>query len=232
MVKTETVPSLRLATSASVPALLIDTPAAPWPACRVASTLGAGVPFAPDADGRFDAAEQARLQRRQVDHGELVVGNHLARIGGIDALTGRDQREFLLRRNGHVERRADDAVGDLDLGQHLGLRGPHIDDGHGIRPAGSSGLRPCRRPASPWRRWPKRRAVHKLRRLSPPAAERQRSRQRNDPVILSPPMRFFAPLSCNCCVHTNTGVGLHHVRQGGSGRPVLVRFRFSSAGHL
>ena len=42
MVKTETVPSVRLATSASVPALLIETPAAPLPACRVASTLGAG----------------------------------------------------------------------------------------------------------------------------------------------------------------------------------------------
>ena len=47
MVKTETVPSLRLATSASVPALLIETPAAPWPACRVASTLGAAAPWAP-----------------------------------------------------------------------------------------------------------------------------------------------------------------------------------------
>src|SRR5262249_45026303 len=37
---TETVPSERLATSASVPARLIDTPAAPLPACNCAETLG------------------------------------------------------------------------------------------------------------------------------------------------------------------------------------------------
>src|SRR3954447_22727071 len=40
IVKAETVPSLRLATSASVPARLIETPAAPRPACRVAATFG------------------------------------------------------------------------------------------------------------------------------------------------------------------------------------------------
>src|SRR5437016_11330955 len=40
MEKTETVPSERLATSASVPARLIDTPAAPLPACSCAETLG------------------------------------------------------------------------------------------------------------------------------------------------------------------------------------------------
>ena len=40
MVNTETVPSLRLATSASVPARLIETPAAPAPDCSVASTFG------------------------------------------------------------------------------------------------------------------------------------------------------------------------------------------------
>src|ERR1700712_99715 len=44
IVKTETVPSLRLATSASVAARLIETPAAPAPACSVASTFG-GVDF-------------------------------------------------------------------------------------------------------------------------------------------------------------------------------------------
>src|SRR5262249_57908312 len=38
--KTETVPSERLATSASVPARLIDTPAAPLPACSCAEILG------------------------------------------------------------------------------------------------------------------------------------------------------------------------------------------------
>src|SRR2546430_574809 len=37
---TETVPSERFATSASVPARLIDTPAAPLPACNCAETLG------------------------------------------------------------------------------------------------------------------------------------------------------------------------------------------------
>ena len=37
---TETVPSLRLATSASVPARLMETPAAPLPACKVAITAG------------------------------------------------------------------------------------------------------------------------------------------------------------------------------------------------
>ena len=42
MVKTETVPSARLATSARLPVLLMATPAAPLPACRVARTLGAG----------------------------------------------------------------------------------------------------------------------------------------------------------------------------------------------
>src|SRR5438067_4307220 len=40
MENTETVPSERLATSASVPARLIDTPAAPLPACNCAKTLG------------------------------------------------------------------------------------------------------------------------------------------------------------------------------------------------
>ena len=40
MVNTETVPSTRLETSASVPARLIDTPAAPLPAFSEASTLG------------------------------------------------------------------------------------------------------------------------------------------------------------------------------------------------
>src|SRR6516225_5021167 len=40
MEKTETVPSDRLATSARVPARLIDTPAAPCPACNSAMTLG------------------------------------------------------------------------------------------------------------------------------------------------------------------------------------------------
>ena len=40
MVKTETVPSLRLATKASVAARLIETPAAPAPACSVARTFG------------------------------------------------------------------------------------------------------------------------------------------------------------------------------------------------
>ena len=40
MVKTETVPSLRFATSARVAVRLIDTPAAPAPACSVASTFG------------------------------------------------------------------------------------------------------------------------------------------------------------------------------------------------
>src|SRR6187399_2736966 len=39
IVKTDTVPSKRLATSASVPAGLIDTPDAPLPACSVASTF-------------------------------------------------------------------------------------------------------------------------------------------------------------------------------------------------
>ena len=42
--KTDTVPSLRFATSASVPAGLMDTPAGPRPACSVASTAG-GVDF-------------------------------------------------------------------------------------------------------------------------------------------------------------------------------------------
>src|SRR3954471_17483145 len=40
IVNTETVPSLRLATSASVAARLIETPAAPAPACSVATTFG------------------------------------------------------------------------------------------------------------------------------------------------------------------------------------------------
>src|SRR6478752_350180 len=40
IVNTETVPSLRLATSARLAARLIETPAAPAPACKVASTFG------------------------------------------------------------------------------------------------------------------------------------------------------------------------------------------------
>ena len=40
IVSTETVPSLRFATSARVPALLIDTPAAPFPTVTVCVTLG------------------------------------------------------------------------------------------------------------------------------------------------------------------------------------------------
>src|SRR5262249_60649226 len=42
MEKTETVPSDRLATNARVPARLIDTPAAPCPACNRAAALGGG----------------------------------------------------------------------------------------------------------------------------------------------------------------------------------------------
>ena len=38
--RTETVPSLRFATSASVPALLIDTPAAPFPTLTVSTIFG------------------------------------------------------------------------------------------------------------------------------------------------------------------------------------------------
>src|SRR5439155_17584633 len=40
MVKTDTVPSARFATRASVPDRLMDTPVAPLPACRVARTAG------------------------------------------------------------------------------------------------------------------------------------------------------------------------------------------------
>ena len=40
MVKSDSVPSLRLAVIASVPAGLIDTPVTPAPACRVALTTG------------------------------------------------------------------------------------------------------------------------------------------------------------------------------------------------
>src|SRR5215471_11408539 len=48
IVNTETVPSERFATNASVPALLMETPAAPLPACRVARTFGTvGAPLAP-----------------------------------------------------------------------------------------------------------------------------------------------------------------------------------------
>ena len=71
MVNTDTVPSARLATSASVPALLKETPAAPLPACSVARTLGAGAAaLGSSADGRAQAADEARLQRRQVDDGQ------------------------------------------------------------------------------------------------------------------------------------------------------------------
>jgi hypothetical protein len=40
MVKIETVPSARLATRASLPSGLIETPEAPCPACKVATTRG------------------------------------------------------------------------------------------------------------------------------------------------------------------------------------------------
>ena len=48
IVNTETVPSAWLATRARVPALLMDTPEAPLPACSVATILGTGdAPWAP-----------------------------------------------------------------------------------------------------------------------------------------------------------------------------------------
>ena len=80
-------------------------------------------------DRAAEAPDEARLQRRQVDDRHPVVGDLLGGIGRIDAPCGRDERDVLLGRNRHVGRRADHAVGHLDLGQHLGRGGAQVDDG-------------------------------------------------------------------------------------------------------
>ena len=132
MVKTETVPSLRLATSASVPALFDRYAGGALAGLEGGEHLGRGRALGADADGRLDAAEQARLQRGKVDDGELVVRDRLGRVvGAMHWLEV--TAEFLLGRDGHGEGRADDAVGDLDLGQQLRLGGAQVDDGHGVR---------------------------------------------------------------------------------------------------
>lgn len=109
MEKTETVPSDRLATSASVPARLIDTPAAPLPACSCAETC------------------------LEIDDGELVVGHGLLRIARIDLGCAGHQREALIARERYAQGRPDDARRRLKFGEDFRWRRTEIDDGHRIR---------------------------------------------------------------------------------------------------
>ena len=96
--KTDTVPSDRLATSASVPARLIDTPAAPLPACSCAETLGgealrsitvslsSGTIFFGSAGSTFDApVTSAKLSSRAI---ATLDGGPTTLVGtGISATT-------------------------------------------------------------------------------------------------------------------------------------------------
>src|SRR5262249_4988646 len=102
MEKTETVPSDRLATSASVPARLIDTPAAPCPACNCAETLGGealrsmtvslslGTVFFGSAGSIFEApVTSAKLSSRAIaplDGGPITLvgaGISATTLGGV-----------------------------------------------------------------------------------------------------------------------------------------------------
>src|SRR6516225_5002358 len=98
MEKTETVPSDRLATSARVPARLIDTPAAPCPACNCAATLGgealrsitvtlsSGTVFFGSAGSILDApVTSAKLSSRAI---ATLDGGPITLVGaGISATT-------------------------------------------------------------------------------------------------------------------------------------------------
>src|SRR5438105_5286752 len=95
MEKTETVPSERLATSASVPARLIDTPAAPCPACNWAETLG---------------GEALRSMTVSLSSGTVFFGS----AGSI--LDAPVERETLVARNRHARRWADNAGRGRNLG--------------------------------------------------------------------------------------------------------------------
>ena len=122
MVKTETVPSARLATRASVPALLMAMPGGALAGLQRGEHLGAAGDALWTPDRRLQAADEARLQRREIDDRHPVVGDLLGRVGRIDHHVGGDESDVLLRRNRHVGRRTDHAVGNVELGQHLGRR--------------------------------------------------------------------------------------------------------------
>ena len=77
-----------------------------------------------DHGGRFGA---------QVDDREVVVGNRLRWIGGIDLLRGRHQRQPLVGRDGDAERRAHDTSRRLGLADHLGRRCLQVEDRHRVR---------------------------------------------------------------------------------------------------
>src|SRR5262249_495211 len=111
--KTETVPSERLATSASVPARLIDTPAAPLPACSCAEILG---------------GEALRSMTVSLSSGTVFFGS----LGSTLGCAGH-QRETLVARERYAPGRPNDARRSLKLGDHLRWRRTEVDDGHRIR---------------------------------------------------------------------------------------------------
>ena len=143
-VKTETVPSLRLATNASVPPGLIETPAGPSPVSSVAITAG-GVAL------RSITLRRCR-ERSSSDRPDR-------------AWLAAHQRERLIGRDRHVLRRADHARRHLELADHLGRRDAEIDDGDGVL----RGILRHRVDAvdvadAPCRHWPRWRAAPRHRR--------------------------------------------------------------------
>ena len=85
-----------------------------------------------NANHRFDPRHEGWLHGCKLDHREFVVGAGLVGIGGVNALVGGDERDIFAWRYGHVERRADDTVGNIDFRQNPGRIGPQVDDRHGI----------------------------------------------------------------------------------------------------
>ena len=134
IVNTETVPSARLATSASVPALLIDTPEAPLPACSVAMILGCGP--APSL-GAAPIAERSRLasvgfRGRRSMTVSLSSGICLLASAGSIRMALATRAISALGRDRHIARRAGDAARRLDLGDHPRRHRAQVDQRHGI----------------------------------------------------------------------------------------------------
>ena len=111
IVNTDTVPSLRLATSASVPAALMDTPEGPLPACSVLSTAG---------------GDDFRSMTVTVSSGIVFVGSAGSIL--VDAVTSAiDSSGATATLCGGLAQ-----LPARDLADHLGRRHTKVEDGHRI----------------------------------------------------------------------------------------------------
>jgi hypothetical protein len=111
--KTDSVPSLRLVTSASVPSGETDTSLAPSPAVTLLDEFG--------------------RRRFQVDHRDAIVGDDLVRVLRVDFARCRNDYVALIRRDPDRGRRADDTGRGLDRGDHFRRILRNINDRYGVR---------------------------------------------------------------------------------------------------